>query len=93
MSASNTYQGVTDQIFNCVKTKTKSDYGTVYKPETGNTGTATTDYMGTHTELEYDLNTDKKTLTYSIKDKSWVISEDRIWSNIEDTLKGCGWKG
>ncbi|RAR57633.1 hypothetical protein C7401_115191 [Paraburkholderia unamae] len=89
MSDSKTYNGVTPEIFSCLKTKSKRDHGTIYDPAEGNTGTASTSGVGWAVKLQFNFNPEGGQLQYTVLEKSWIVPVGEIWSGISDTINSC----
>lgn len=89
MSDSKTYSNVTEQIFDCVKTKSATEHGTVYDPATGDSGTATTHTVVGKVVLKFDLDTASGDLTYTLVDKPILAPEHEIWNGIEGAINSC----
>jgi hypothetical protein len=90
MATTNIYSGVSTAIWDCVKTTSFNDHGTVYAPAGANKGTATTDVplVGTIV-LDFDYNASNDTVTYTIVKKPFLVSASQIWHGIQDTIDGC----
>ena len=89
MSESKTVHGVTEQIFECVKTTSNEQHGTVYDPATGNSGTATTSTSTYTVKLNFTFDPGTGDLTYTIVHKTWIVPTSAIWTGIGDTINGC----
>ncbi len=90
MSSSQTFAPVNAACFDCIKSTSASDHGTVYAPATGNQGTATTKitFIGT-VELSFNFDPNAQTIVYTIVKKPGIVPESSIWSGIQDTIDGC----
>ena len=89
MSSSNTYHGVTQTIFDCVKATSLSQHGTVYKPPNANSGTSTTKGTGWEVDMTFGFDPATEDLTYTITHKTWIVPEQQIWNGIADTINVC----
>jgi hypothetical protein len=87
MSNTRSYDNVTEAIFGCIKATSKREHGTTYDPPNGDSGTATTDTFVGKVVLGFDLSSGK--LTYTIKEKPGIVTEDEIWNGTDDTVSGC----
>lgn len=87
MSSSKSWNGVTNQIFSCVKQKSEKDHGTVYDPPDADSGKATTDTPVGNVVLGFNLA--DSTLTYTIEHKPFIVSDSQIWDGINDTINAC----
>ena len=93
MANSKIYGGISPAIWECVKSTSFKDHGTVYAPEGANQGTATTvvPVVGT-IELSFNYDAVNDTTTYAIIKKPFLVSSDQIWNGIQDTINGCSGK-
>lgn len=93
MSNTKIFGGITAAIWECVKTTSYKDHGTVYAPEGAAKGTATTDVpvIGT-IQVGFDYDAVKDTVTYNIIKKPFLVSANQIWDGIQDTINGCSGK-
>jgi hypothetical protein len=93
MSSSNTYDNVTQDIFNCVRTTSEQQHGTVYTPPDANQGTTMTKGskgpIHWHVEMSFNFTPANGQLAYTILDKSTVVTESEIWDGISKTINGC----
>ena len=93
MGATQTYQNVTDAVFERVKQRSLADRGTVYAPTVGNTGTASTAVPVADTVvLAFDLDSMTHMLSYEITSLPFLVTEGEIWDEIAGTLQACGCK-
>lgn len=89
MASSKTFTGVTPTVWECVKTTSASEHGTVYAPPGADTGTATTDTIVGKVVLGYVFTPATATVVYTIQKKPALAPESSIWSGIQDTINGC----
>jgi hypothetical protein len=89
MANSKIFGGVTPAIWDCVKTTSYNDHGTVYAPAGANQGTATTDTLVGTVALNFNFDPIKDTVAYTIVKKPFLVSADQIWNGIQDTIDGC----
>lgn len=89
MASSRTWNGVTQSIFDCVKTTSAEQHGTVYAPPDADEGTATTDTPVGQVVVGFKLDTSAATLTYTIQKKPFLVSDSQIFNGIDDTVNGC----
>jgi hypothetical protein len=89
MASTKTWNGITPELFACVKSRSDREHGTKYEPANANQGTATTSVRAVGTiVLGFDLQSGGA-LTYTIQKKPFVVPESRIWDGIDETIKGC----
>lgn len=93
MSDSKTYHGVTQAVFDCVKTTSEAQHGTVYKPKDGNKGTSSTSGTGWTVDMTFDFDPGTGDLAYTITHKTWIVPASSVWEGIESTINGCRKKG
>ena len=90
MAKTRSFGGVTQAIWECVKTTSYQQHGTKYVPPDGNQGTATTSIPAIgDLVLNFDYDPMKDTVTYTIVKKPFIVSENQIWSGTQDTIDGC----
>ena len=84
------FGNVSSEIFDCVKTKSQENRGTVYDPPGANQGTATTkiSFVGTIV-LSFDFDPAAQTVTYKIVDIPGIVPESSIWSSIQEGIDAC----
>lgn len=90
MGSSKTFNGVDENVFECVKASSAKEHGTVYEPNDGSSGTATTKTIVGTVKLDFSFNPEKKEITYTIKDKPFLAPENEIWSGISNAIHSCG---
>lgn len=84
---SHSWEGISEQIFECVKAKSKKEHGTVYEPPNGDSGIAKTETTVGKVVLKFNLSGEK--LSYAIVEKPWIVTESEIWDGIGDTIDSC----
>lgn len=89
MSDSKTFHGVTQGIFNCLRTKSEQQHGTVYDPPDANSGKTTTKGTGWTVVLKFNFNPGNGDLFYEVEQKSWIVPISAVWSGISDTINSC----
>jgi hypothetical protein len=92
--SSKTYNSITQAIWDCVKTTSYNQNGTIYDPADANQGTSTTDIMGVgKVVLTFDFDPNQETLEYTITQKPGIVWDSEIWSGIESSIEACGGSG
>lgn len=89
MSNSKTYQGITQTVFDCVRSTSETQHGTVYTPPTANAGTTTTSGTGWTVNMSFNFDPSSGALSYTITYKTWIVPESAIWSGLDATINGC----
>lgn len=89
MSDCKTYDGVTADVFACVKKASAAEHGTVYDPADGTKGTATTKTPVGTVVLSFDLDTAKDAITYCIEKKPMLAPASAIWDGIASSIDKC----
>ena len=84
-----TYPDVTPALFECVKTVSEKQHGTIYLPRNASRGIATTDGIGWTVALRFEIEPSLKTITYTIVDKTWFVPKSAIWNGIRETIDDC----
>ncbi len=89
MSKSKSFNGVSTSVWECVKTTSLKEHGTIYSPPGANKGTATTNTFVGDVVLNFDFNPTKESVTYVIVKKPFLASQNQIWDGIQDAINGC----
>lgn len=89
MHSSKTYSGVTPAVWECMKADATANHGTVFDPESGTTGTATTKQMGQTVVLGFEVDFDAETLTYTIISKGPLVPTSAIWNGVQKSVSEC----
>jgi hypothetical protein len=89
MAKTRSFGSVTAAVWSCVKSTSLSEHGTVYAPEGSNVGTATTSTVVGQVVLGFNYDPVKDTVTYTIQQKPFIVSDDQIWNGIQDTIDHC----
>jgi hypothetical protein len=89
MSNSKTFGGVSPSTWECVKTTSLKEHGTIYAPAGADKGTATTSTIVGDVVVGFDYNAAKDTVIYTIVKKPFLAPKDSIWSGIQDTITAC----
>ncbi|GAB5525484.1 MAG: hypothetical protein Roseis2KO_33560 [Roseivirga sp.] len=89
MAKSRTFGGVTTAVWQCLKTTSEKEHGTIYAPAGADQGTATTDTVVGTVELSYNYDAQKDSVTYKVVKKPFIVSDSQIWNGIQDTIDHC----
>lgn len=89
MAKTRSFGGVTDSIWECVKSTSERENGTVYAPPGQNQGTSTTETVVGEVILGFNFDESLKTVTYTIQKKPFIVSDDQIWNGIQETIDHC----
>lgn len=89
MAKTKAFGGITPAIWNCVKTTSYTEHGTVYSPAGANIGTASTSTPVGDVVLGFNYDSVKDTVTYNIQKKPFIVSDDTIWNGIQETIDHC----
>lgn len=89
MAKTKTFSGVTPAKWECLKTTSFQEHGTIYTPPTALRGTATTNTPVGEVILNYDYNAANNDVTYTIEKKPFIVGEGTIWNGIQTSLDGC----
>jgi hypothetical protein len=89
MAKTRSFAGVTQAVWECVKTTSYQQHATKYVPPDGNQGTATTSTIVGDVVLNFDYDPTKDTVTYTIVKKPFLVTDDKIWNGIQETIDGC----
>lgn len=88
MGKTRTFDGVTADIFECVKQASKKEHDTDYTSGTKGTATTSVPVLG-KIVMEFDFNAGDKTITYTIAEKPFMVPENKIWSGVKETIDRC----
>ena len=91
-STSRTFDGVTPEIWNCIKNDSMRKHDTVYDPPGADCGTATTVTIVGKLELAYSLDREQGTVTFKIEHKPMLVPASQIWDGIQDAINTCAGK-
>jgi hypothetical protein len=83
------YDAVTPAIFECVKTTSSAEHGTVYESADGLSGTAVTSSSLYSVRLDFVFDPAAGSLAYTLLSKSFIVPTSAVWSGIEAALAGC----
>jgi hypothetical protein len=89
MAKTRAFGGITESIWQCVKSTSEREHGTKYDPADGNQGTSTTDTFVGKVILSYDFEPSKETITYVINQKPFIVTDDQIWNGLQETIDHC----
>jgi hypothetical protein len=91
-STSKTFDGITPEIWNCMKDDSKRKHDTVYDPPDADTGLATTVTIIGKLELAFSLDREQGTVTFTIEHKPILVPASQIWDGIQDAIDKCASK-
>jgi hypothetical protein len=91
-STSRTFDGVSSEIWNCLKDDSKRKHDTVYDPPDGDSGTATTSTIIGKLELIYSFDREQNKVTFTIESKPVLVPAGRIWDGIQEAIDKCAGK-
>lgn len=89
MTASKTFSGVSPGVWEKMKAFGREQHGTVFDPEDGTHGRATTPSPLGAIVLAYAFDPDVETITYTIERKPMFVGDFLIWHGIDATLGRC----
>ena len=89
MASSKTFNNVTAAIWECVKSTSSKQHGTVYAPPGASSGTATTKTIVGTVELSFNFDSTQNSVSYTILKKPGIVSEKQVWGGIQDSIDGC----
>lgn len=90
MSETMVFDDVDEALFAKVKAASTQAHGTVYEPDTGPDGTATTSIplMG-KVVLQYHLDSGAEELTYTVVSKPGILTLRELKNGIAATIQAC----
>lgn len=89
MAKTRNFGGITPAIWECIKTTSLNEHGTIYAPPGAVKGTATTDTPIGSVVLDFDFMADRATVSYTIIKKPFLVGDNQIWDGIQDTIDQC----
>jgi hypothetical protein len=89
MSDCKTFNGVSMNLFDCIKKSSATEHDTVYDPPNASQGTATTKTPVGTVVVSFDLNATNGALEYCIVKKPFLAPASAIWEGITDTINAC----
>lgn len=92
MASSKTFNNVTASVWECVKTSSYKEHGTIYAPPGAASGTATTKTIVGTVELSFNFDSTQSTVAYTILKKPGIVSEKQVWGGIQDSINACSGK-
>jgi len=72
-----------------VKTQSAKEHGVTYVSSDGDHGTSTTPTPVGDVVVDFAFNEAQSTVTYTIRSRPFLVSEDLIWKAIEKTIREC----
>lgn len=89
MPESRTFDDVSQETWERIKAVGRDDHGTVFDPPDAATGTGTTATPVGTIVIAYTFEPETRRLSYSIKDKPFLVPESIIWNGIARTVDDC----
>lgn len=83
------FDDVSPEVWEKVKSIARDRYGTVFEPEAGSCGTATTATPIGQVVLDYDHDAKTRQITYTLRKKPLLILSGQIWSGLAETIEQC----
>ena len=92
MPKERSFAGVDDEIWDCLRSSTTQEHGTVYTFDAADptAGTATTkiSVIG-DIVLRFRFDPARATITYTIQQKPLIVRDDQIWDGIQESIDHC----
>jgi len=89
MSDTKSFTGISETIWNCIRANSQADNRTRYEPADANEGQAITTTAVGEVILHFTFEPAQATLTYSIQEKPFLVTEERIWESIAQRIEQC----
>jgi hypothetical protein len=86
MANSKTFMGIDSATWQKMKAMGTRDHGTAYSETSEQSGTATTRTPVGDVVLEYALDPQAQAVTYTIKQKPFLVAASLIWNGIESSI-------
>ena len=90
MAKTRSFGGVSESIWECVKSTSEQEHGTKYEPPKADQGTSTTSTLVGEIVLGFNFDPAKATVTYTIQKKPFLVSDSQVWNGIHETIEHCG---
>lgn len=89
MQDSRTFDDVSTDVWERVKTIARDRFGTTFDPEKSPAGTATTITPIGDVVIDYALDADAEQITYTLRRKPMLILSVQIWTGLAETIDRC----
>lgn len=89
MPDSRTFDDVSIDVWEKVKTLARDRFGTIFDPESSPAGTATTVTPIGDVVIDYALDADTEQITYTLRRKPMLILSGQIWTGLAETIDRC----
>lgn len=89
MAESRTFSGVSPGTWERLKALGREKHGTEFEPIDANHGKATTQTPFGRLVLDYALDREAGTITYTVVSKPMLVVSPLLWSGIEAAIRGC----
>ena len=86
MADSKTFSGIDSATWQKMKEMGTREHGTAYSETSEHSGTATTRTPVGRVVLEYALDTQAQAVTYTIKQKPFLVAASLIWEGIRSSI-------
>lgn len=86
MRDSRTFEDVSVDVWERVKTMARDRFGTTFDPETSPAGTATTATPIGDVVIDYALDPETEEITYTLRRKPMLILSGQIWSGLAEAI-------
>ena len=93
MPKERSFAGVDQEVWDCLRSTTEKEHGTVYAFDAGDptAGAATTKVaLIGDIVLRFNFDAARATLTYSIQQKPLIVRDNQIWDGIQESVDHCG---
>jgi hypothetical protein len=89
MSNTRNFPGVTAAVLTRMKELGPAEYGVVFDPPDGSTGTATSPTPFGNCVIEFVHDRARSELTLTLVKKPWLLPEGMLWNGFLETLARC----
>lgn len=89
MAEKKTFDDVSPEVWERVKTIARDRFGTVFSPDASSSGTATTATPVGQVVLDYDHDPEAGQITYTLRKKPMLVLSGQIWSGLAETIEQC----
>jgi hypothetical protein len=89
VSEQRTFDKISPELWQRMVEHGQRAHGTVFEPEQGEQGVATTRTPIGIIALSYTLHEGQDSVTYRIERKPFLVSSAQIWSGLESAIERC----
>ncbi|MCU0893108.1 MAG: hypothetical protein MUD06_02100 [Rhodospirillales bacterium] len=89
MADQRTFDDVSLEDWEKVKAIARNRFGTIFAPDAGPSGTATTATPIGQVIVDYDHDADARQITCTLRKKPFLVLSGQIWTGLAETIERC----